>query len=64
MAVRVRPSTKIATMLAHFTRTYADTLDAQACEKAYVSFEGERLPPDTTVAEHDLEDEDMLEVMW
>lgn len=64
VAVRVRPSTKIATMLAHFTRTYADTLDAQACEKAYVSFEGERLPPDTTVAEHDLEDEDMLEVMW
>ncbi|WFD46226.1 hypothetical protein GLX27_000858 [Malassezia furfur] len=60
--VKVRPTTKMATILAHFVQNADLTADEKA--NAYLSFEGERLPPSSAVQDNDLEDDDQLEVMW
>lgn len=62
--VRVRPTTQMATILQHFVTKHADALSPQEASDAYVSFEGERLARTSQVQELDLEEGDMLDVMW
>lgn len=62
--VRVRPTTQMATMLQHFLSKHAEALAPDEAKRAYLSFEGERLAPTSQVQELDLEEGDMLDVMW
>lgn len=62
--VRVRPTTQMATLLEHFVSKHAQALSPEEKSHAYVSFEGERLAPTSRVQELDLEEGDMLDVMW
>ncbi|WFD25200.1 hypothetical protein MNAN1_000166 [Malassezia nana] len=62
--VRVRPTTQMATMLQHFLSKHAKALAPDEAKRAYLSFEGERLAPTSQVQELDLEEGDMLDVMW
>lgn len=67
--VKVRPTTKMATILSHFVQSA--TLSADEQSRAYLSFEGEvrvpltqRLQLSSCVQDNELEDDDQLEVMW
>lgn len=62
--VRVRPTTQMATILQHFVTMHADALAPHEASNVYVSFEGERVAPTSQVQELDLEEGDMLDVMW
>lgn len=62
--VKVRPTTRIGTMLGHFTQTHGAALAAEEKLRACVSFEGETLDVQSVVGDHELEDGDMLDVMW
>lgn len=61
---RVRPSTRFATILAHFLDTCADTLEETQRTRACLQFDGERLPASSAVGDFDIEDEDLVEVIW
>ncbi|WFD35685.1 hypothetical protein MCUN1_002546 [Malassezia cuniculi] len=56
LVVRVRPTTTIAKIAEHFAHTFSRP-------QVMLSFEGERLAPDTAIGDTELEDEDMLEVV-
>ena len=62
--VRVRPTTRVCTMLAHFVHTHAHALSQEEKASIYMTFEGERVDPHTSVEELDVEDDDLLDVMW
>ncbi|WFC98065.1 hypothetical protein MYAM1_000787 [Malassezia yamatoensis] len=60
--VKVRPTTKIATILTYFR----DNRQLSPGEESaiFLSFEGERLAPHSTVQEVEIENDDQLEVMY
>ena len=62
--VRVRPTTQVHTMLAHFLQTHTHALSQEEKASIYMTFEGERLDPHTSVEDLDVEDDDLLDVMW
>ena len=62
--VRVRPTTLIKTILSHFVQKHASALDPKELKSIYVTFEGERLDPQTSVEALELEDDVQLDVMW
>ena len=62
--VRVRPTTQVHTMLAHFVHTHTHALSQEEKASIYMTFEGERLDLHTSVEELDVEDDDLLDVMW
>lgn len=62
--VRVRPTTLIKTILSHFVQKHASALDPEELKSIFVTFEGERLDPQTSVEALELEDDVQLDVMW
>ncbi|KAL4401503.1 hypothetical protein ACI68E_001145 [Malassezia pachydermatis] len=62
--VKVRATTRMDTMLMHFLQTHASSLTAEEKAKARLYFEGELLSMTSSVQDIDLEDGDMLDVMW
>lgn len=62
--VRVHATTQVSTMLAHFVQTHAPSLADAERTSAYLSLEGERLPSTNRVEDLDVEDGDMIDVMW
>ncbi|EPQ26242.1 uncharacterized protein PFL1_06177 [Pseudozyma flocculosa PF-1] len=64
--VTVRATTQIERIIAHFVETHASSLPSEARGKGAIKlvFEGQALSGDSTVEDCELEDDDMLHVVW
>ncbi|WFD18369.1 hypothetical protein MCAP1_000571 [Malassezia caprae] len=64
LLLTLRGARQLEADVRHFVSTHKDALAPHEASHAYVSFEGERIASTSQVQELDLEEGDMLDVMW